>query len=58
MKNLEAQIRNLKRLSLADTINFYTSRLPIKKVRECQVAEGTEYYVEMLIEKYRETLRR
>lgn len=58
MKNLESQIRNARRLSLADAINFYTSRLPIDKVRECKVAEGTEYYVEMLIEKYREVLGR
>ena len=58
MKNLEAKLKIAQELPLAEAIKFYRANLPHEKLRECEVAEGTEYYVEMLVEKYRESLGR
>ena len=58
MKNLEAKLKTAQELPLAEAIKFYRANLPHEKLMECEVAEGTEYYVDMLVQKYRESLRR
>ena len=57
MKTIESKVKIPEGLPLAEAIKFYRANLPHEKLRECEFAEGTEYYVEMLVEKYRESLR-
>lgn len=43
---------------VAQSIQFYECRISPEALEECQVAEGTEHYVDMLIQKYKERLGR
>lgn len=58
MKTIESKVKIPEGLPLAEAIRFYRTNIPYEKLRECEVAEGTEYYIDMLVEKYREGLRR
>ena len=58
MKNLESKAKIPEELPLAEAIKFYRANLSREKLMECEIAEETEHYVEMLIEKYREGLSR
>lgn len=58
MKTLESKVKIPEGLPLAEAIKFYRANLPYEKLMECEVAEGTEHYIDMLVQKYRESLRR
>ena len=46
-------------IQIAEAIRFYEGELPDKVVWECrEVAEGTEGYVDLLLEKYKEIFKR
>lgn len=55
--NLE---KKLDRISLdkKEAIVFYESQLSNQELRECEKAKGIEDYLEVLFEKYKESLRR
>ena len=57
MKTIESKVKIPEGLPLAEAIKFYRANLSYEMLRECEVAEGTEQYVDMLVEKYRESLR-
>lgn len=56
MRNLESKLKIPQELSMGDAIKFYRANLSIEDLRECEVAEGTEYYIQMLVEKHGESL--
>ena len=40
--------------NIAEAIRFYEKNLPKEALKECKVAEGTEYYARALVQKYME----
>ena len=57
MKKLTELIIGAKRTAeeaTAEAIRFYESHLPKEALKECKVAEGTEYYARALVQKYTE----
>lgn len=55
---LESKTKKPEALPLAEAIKFYRANLSEEALRECEFAEGTECYVELLVEKYRVGLNR
>lgn len=43
---------------IASAIRFYEGELSPKALEECRVAEGTECYVDLLLQKYKEMFKR
>lgn len=39
---------------ISEAIKFYEKNLPENILNECRIAEGTEYYPEILVRKYKE----
>ncbi len=57
MTKLEKRLQKVPR-RIASAIRFYERKLSPEVLEECEHAKGTEYYVDLLLEKYKEMFRR
>lgn len=57
MSRLERRVDKIP-YEIAEAIKFYESELPPEVLRECQEAAGTEVYVDLLMQKYREMFKK
>ena len=57
MNRLEKRLERVPE-RIASAIRFYEGELSPEALAECESAKGTEYYVDMLIEKYKEMFKR